>query len=232
MAYACFQHARLKSGRDNYLDSAQAYLRKLEFRGRSGYYWPLARAAQARVLLVRGDTIGALRALRDARSKAPAEETPGILLLSLQAERLGTSAGQWEDSLRWSYPLSPETRLLGAAQPRPMRPISPSAPAPSAVPDRVGTSTGAPTAPPLKSGWSLQLGVFSLAPNANKFVKELAAKKIAARIEPMQGRTGTLHRVLYGSFASEAAALAEGKRSLKPAGYEYRVVAPTATQKP
>jgi TolA-binding protein len=37
MAYACIQLVRQRPGREAYLDSAQAYLRKLEFRGRSGY---------------------------------------------------------------------------------------------------------------------------------------------------------------------------------------------------
>ena len=114
MAYSCIQLVRQRPGKDGYLDTAQAYLRKLEFRGRSGYYWPLARATQARVLLMRGDTVGAQRALRDARGKAPAEEMPGVLLLSLQAGDPG-DGGAWADSLRWDYPLSPETRLLGSA---------------------------------------------------------------------------------------------------------------------
>ena len=227
MAYSCIQLVRQNSGKDAYLDTAQAYLRKLEFRGRNGYYWPLARAAQARVLLMRGDTVGAQRALRDARSKSPVEELPGVLLLSLQSEKSGTSTGPWEDSLRWGYPLSPETRLIGAPRARPVKPAASVIPAPAGK-DRVSTPpvTPKPT-PQISSGsWSLQLGVFSQQDNARNLVKDLAAKNIAARIEPMQGRTGSLHRVLVGSFANEAAATAEGKRSLKPNGYEYRAVEP------
>jgi cell division septation protein DedD len=231
MAYSCIQLVRLKPGKDAYLDSAQAYLRKLEFRGRTGYYWPLARAAQGRVLLLRGDTVGAQRALRDARGKAPAEEVPGVLLLSLQTENStgarSASAGQWEDSLRWGYPLSPETKLLGT----PARPRAVAAPVvvppvvqPAPAPQPVNT---AKTAPQTSSGsWSLQLGVFSQPENARKFVKELAAKKITARIETMPGRTAPLHRVLYGAFATEAVAAADGKRLLRPKGYEFRVVEP------
>jgi tetratricopeptide (TPR) repeat protein len=224
MAYACIQLVKQRSGREAYLDTAQAYLRKLEFRGRSGYYWPLARAAQARVLLLRGDTVGAQRALRDARGKVPVEEMPGVLLLSLQADPRGTPAGAWEDSLRWGYSLSPETRLLGEA-----RLGAPRARAVAAVPAAPAKDhVAAPSVPaPAKAGgWSLQLGVFSQPENARKFVQELAAKKITARVEPMPGRTGTLHRVLYGSFATEAAAVADGKKSVKPKGYEYRVVEP------
>lgn len=219
MAYACIQLVKQRAGREAYLDTAQAYLRKLEFRGRSGYYWPLARAAQARVLLLRGDTVGAHRALRDARGKAPAEEMPGVLLLSLQADPRGSAAGAWEDSLRWGYSLSPETKLLAEARPR-----ARAAAVPAVAPAQAGKDHVA--APAAKSGWSLQLGAFSQPENARKFVEELAAKKIAARVEPMKGRTGTLHRVLHGSFATEAAAVAEGKKAVKPKGYEYRVVGP------
>jgi cell division protein FtsN len=173
------------------------------------------------VLLLRGDTVGAHRALRDARGKAPAEEMPGVLLLSLQSDPQGTAAGAWEDSLRWGYSLSPETRLLGAPRARAV------AAAPAAPAKDHAAAVSAPVPATRKPGaWSLQLGVFSQPENAGKFVQELAAKKIPARVEPMQGRTGTLHRVLYGSFATEAAAVADGKKMVKPKGYEYRVVGP------
>jgi tetratricopeptide (TPR) repeat protein len=215
MAYACIQLVRQKPGKEAYLDSAQAYLRKLEFKGRSGYYWPLARAAQARVHLMRGDTVAALRALRDARTKAPAEEAPGVLLLSVQAEPGGASAEAWEDSLRWGYPLSPETRLL-------MSKSRARGPAPVKV--HAATPTPEPQSATGKPGYSLQLGVFSQRENADNFVRELAAKKIEVRIEPIQGRTGPLYRVLHGTFGSADAAAAQGKRFLKPKGFEYRVV--------
>ena len=222
MAYSCIQLVRQRPGKDGYLDTAQAYLRKLEFRGRSGYYWPLARATQARVLLMRGDTVGAQRALRDARGKAPAEEMPGVLLLSLQAGDPG-DGGAWADSLRWDYPLSPETRLLGSAA-RARAPQATPAPPPQ---DHVTTPPPPVVKTPLlKGAYSLQLGVFSQVENARKFVAELAAKNIPARVEPMQGRSGQLHRVLYGAFANEALAAAEGKKVVTPKGYEFRVVTP------
>jgi hypothetical protein len=72
----------------------------------------------------------------------------------------------------------------------------------------------------------LQLGVFSQEANARRFSQELGSKSIAVRIVPMAGRTGPLYRVLYGGFKTETVALAEGKRLLKPQGYEFRVVKP------
>ena len=224
LAYSCIQMVK-RGGRDAYLDTAQSYLRKLEFKGRDGYYWPLARAAQARVLLMRGDTVGAQRAARDARSKAPAEETPGILLLSLQAEPQATAAGAWDDSLRWSYPLSPETRLLAssAVAARPAAPAAASQPPATSKAAHVPAVSSASAA---SGAFALQLGVFSKESNAQRFVKTLGAKNIACRIATMPGRTTPLYRVLYGSFASDAAAAAEGKRVLKPGGFDYRVVEP------
>jgi cell division septation protein DedD len=224
MAHACIQHARLRSGRGNYLDTAQAYLRKLEFRGKDGYYWPMARAAQARIHLMRGDTVGALRALRDARSRAPAEERASVLLLSYLAEKPGSSAAaEWEDSLRWGYPLSPEARALPPARARPVAALpAPSAPAvnTSAPATPAPTTTGA-----LPKGYHLQLGVFSSSVNAERLRDELAGKKVSARVDPLRSGGKELHRVTTGPFRNAAAAEAEGKR-LKALGYEHRVIAP------
>lgn len=230
MAHACMQHARQRAGRLSYLDTAQAYLRKLEFRGKDGYYWPMARAAQARIHLMRGDTVGAQRALRDARSRAPAEERAGVLLLSYLAEKPGSAAAaEWEDSLRWGYPLSPETRALPAARARPVALPEPSAPAANTSAPVVAPATPAPTTPgALARGYHLQLGVFSSSANAERLRKELAGKKIVARVDPLPPTKTSgkeMHRVTTGPFTSAAAAESEGKR-LKALGYEYRVVAP------
>jgi cell division septation protein DedD len=224
MAHACIQHARLRAGRGSYLDTAQAYLRKLEFRGKDGYYWPMARAAQARIHLMRGDTVGALRALRDARSRAPAEERAGVLLLSYLAEKPGSAAAaEWEDSLRWGYPLSPETRALPPARARPVADV----PAPSAPPANTATvPTPAPAATgTLPKGYHLQLGVFSSTANAERLRNELAGKKIPARVDPWRSGGKELYRVTTGPFKSAAGAEAEGKR-LKALGYDNRVLAP------
>jgi len=210
MAHACLQLVKRQPARAAYLDTALAYLRLIEAKGSGAYFWPLARAAQARALMARGepgDTAAAIRALQGAHGRMPPEETPGLLLLSLQADPQSPKATAWEDSLRWTWPLSPEARSLSAT--RAARP-TPTTPAVPEKPRIAGTHT-------------LQLGVFSLRDNAERLVKELAGRKVIARIAPLRSGDRELFRVLSGGFHSAAAAEAEGKR-LKTLGYEYRVV--------
>jgi cell division septation protein DedD len=215
MAHACIQLVRLRPEKSAYLDTAAAYLRVLEARGRSTYYWPLARAAHARVHLLRGNTEEAALALRDARRKAPPEEMPGVLLLSLLAEPSAPEAGAWEDSLRWNYPLSPEARSLG-------QPVVRSAPAP-----QIPAPAATPASPPPRAaggGHALQLGAFSQPDNAERLRRELTAKKIPARVEPLRTGDKTLYRVLSGNYRDAESAAREGRRLLTPKGYAFRVV--------
>jgi hypothetical protein len=216
MAHACIQYARARPDRAAYLDTALVYLRGLESKGRTSYYWPLARATQARVRLLRGDIAEALRDLREARTRAPAEEIPGILLLSLQADPTSPEAGAWEDSLRWSYPLSPEAQALA----QPAQPIHalPQPPPPHSTPKPNEKESRA------SAGHALQIGAFSLRENAERLQGELAAKKITARIEPLFTPERTLYRVLSGSYPDAATAKREGERLLTPLGYAFRVV--------
>lgn len=240
MAHACVRLAQQRPGREAYLDTALIYLRALEAKGRGVYYWPLARAAQARILLLRGDTAAAARALRDARTRAPAEERPGVFLLSLQAEPRSPEAGAWADSLRWNYPLSPEAGILSLSAARPAaesveaRPANPpaAAPAPVAVPVPVPvtppkaapTETQAPAPARPRGSHTLQLGAFSLPENAERLRAELAAKKIVARVEPLRSGDRTLFRVLAGDYPDAGTAQREGKKLFAPLGYAYRVV--------
>jgi hypothetical protein len=233
MAHACLRLAQQRSDRAAYLDTALVYLRGLENKGRSAYYWPLARAAQARIYLMREDTIAAARALRDARSRAPAEEKPGVLLLSLIAEPHSPEAGAWEDSLRWNYPLSPETGLLTlrdrAVLPPPVpkaatpNPTTPTAPAVVPVPSIPATGSD-PKPATVRGSHALQLGAFSQVENAERLRVELASKKIAARVTPQTSGSRTLYRVLAGGYPDAATAQREGNKLLGPLGYAFRVV--------
>jgi cell division septation protein DedD len=226
MAYSCLQFARSRPDRAAYLDTAETYVTALESKGRGAYYWPLARAARARILLARGtkdDSVSAARALRDARSTVPPEEAAGVLLLSLQAQPAAPEAAAWDDSLRWDYPLSPEARLLG--QPKPRVAASPTpAPAATPMPQVVPRPEPVPPKPdpaPLKKGGSsLQLGAFAQRDNAERFRAELAAKKIDARIVPLTASGKTLYRVLAGNYPDAETAQREGKKT----GYAFRVV--------
>lgn len=212
MAYSCLQFARSREDRIAYLDTAESYLTALEAKGRDTYYWPLARATHARVLLERGDSARAASALRDARASVPPEETPGVLLLSLQAGPASAEAPAWEDSLRWDYSLSPEARSL----PRPAARAA--TPMPQAVP-----RPKAPVAKPeplAQGGHSLQLGAFAQHENAERLRAELASRKIDARIVPLTVGGKTLYRVLAGNYADAETAQREGKKL----GYPFRVV--------
>ncbi len=216
MAHSCLQYARQRAGRAAYLDTAEAYLNRIESKGRNSYYWSLARAARARILLERGDAesrSGAARALHDARSATPPEETPAVLLLSLQAQPSAPQASAWEDSLRWAYPLSPETRSLS----RPNPTIAPT-PMPQAVPRP-------PSPPPVTmGGFALQLGAFAQGDNAERLRAELATKGIDARVAPISISGRVLHRVLAGNYPDAETAQREGARMLGARGYEFRVV--------
>ncbi len=236
MAHACVRLAQQRSDREAYLDTALTYLHALEAKGRAVYYWPLARAAQARIYLLRGDTVAAARALRDARSRAPAEERPSVFLLSLQAEPHSPEAGAWEDSLRWNYPLSPEAGLLargatGATDAPTEPPASAAVPVPVTVPIPVPhipahSTPPAPATPSARAHGShtLQLGAFSQPENAERLRAELATKRIPARVEPLRSGNRTLFRVLAGNYPDAATAQQEGKKIFAPLGYAYRVV--------
>jgi hypothetical protein len=211
MAHACIQYVKQRPEKSAYLDTALAYLDMLEANGRSSYYWPLARAARARVHLQRGDSVAATNALQDARADAPPEERPGALLLSRQTEPSSSKAAAWEDSLRWNYPLSPEAKTLAP----------PARPAPALSPIRKEPPPK-PVAP--WGGHALQLGAFSSLENAERLQRDLAEKKIEARIEPLQVGNRLLHRVLAGDYPDAETAAREGRRLLTPLGYEFRVV--------
>ena len=217
MAHACLQMVKQQPGRVAYLDTALAYLQRLEAKGPKAYYWPLGRATQARVHLARGgvgDTVAAVRALQGARGRMPPEETPGLLLLSLKTEPGSPQAGAWQDSLRWSYPLSPEARSLPQADPR--RTTTPSSPP---------FSPATPSSPPMKGTHMLQLGAFAQVENAERLRADLADRNIVAHIEPVRVGNRTLHRVVTGDFPDAGAAQQEGKRLLDRLGYSFRVVA-------
>lgn len=213
MAYSCLQFARSRPDRIAYLDTAESYLNALEAKGRDTYYWPLARAAHARVSLERGDTSRAAPALRDARASVPPEEAAGVLLLSLQAQPAAPEAAGWEDSLRWDYSLSPEARSLPGSGARAATPI------PQVVP-RPEAPVAKPEPSPARGGFSLQLGAFAQRENAERLSAELASRKIGARIVPLATGGKTLYRVLAGNYPDAETAQREGKKL----GYPFRVV--------
>jgi hypothetical protein len=213
MAHACLQLVKQQPARSAYLDTALGYLKRLDAKGERAYFWPLGRATQARVHLARGDTVAARRALATARARMPAEEIPALLLLSLQVDPKGPQALAYEDSLRWTYPLSPEAMSL----PRPPAREVVTPPPPRTSPPN--------TPPPSYRGThTLQLGAFALRENAERLRLELAAKNVVARVEPLRSGNQMLHRVVTGEYPNALTARNEGERLLRPLGYTFRVV--------
>lgn len=75
--------------------------------------------------------------------------------------------------------------------------------------------------------WTLQLGAFSIESNAEMLSNSLKAKKIDAKISPVETDEKKLYRVLTGSFSSKEEALDYGKRVLLPLELEFQ---PTKNQ--
>ena len=122
------------------------------------------------------------------------------------------------------YPLGPETSaqgvdpvaaVLGASR-RQAPPASASTKArPAAQSKAKSKAKSSPKAP---GGYTLHLASFRGEANAQRLVRELAAKKVSARVAQVDlGPKGRWHRVLVGGFASRAQAQAQGQK-LRQAG--------------
>ena len=220
MAYSCLQFS-LVSHQKAYLDSGLKYLERFKSKKTSGdYYRPLALSAKARTLLTRGkrgDTATALTVLREAQHRSPAEEIPGIMLLAARALQHSNpdDGKEWEDSLLWDYPFSPEALLLSSS-PKFKNILIPSSP-------KSKTQVSTPSAPSPR--YTLQLGLFSVARNAEEMRKRLAAKKIVVRVEQVTSDGDRMYRVLYGDFPDAPSARQEGTRIFKRLAYAFQVAA-------
>ncbi len=217
MAYSCLQYALQTPRQKTYLDSSLHYVdRLLKTRNASAYYRPMALTARARTLLARGsrsDTIAAFKALDEARRQAPPEETPGVYLLSSTVpNRLHDDAEKvWEDSLLWNYPFSPEAGLVTPShKPAASRRLS----------QKAAVKNPSPATSPR---YTLQLGYFSVARNAEEMRKGLAKKGIQVRMEKIDSGKRPLFRVSYGDFPNPVSAHKEGLRLFKPIAYAYQI---------
>ena len=194
---------------------------------------PLALAIKARLMIARGnngDTAAALKALDEARRRAPDEEVPANLLLSAQAAKRVNpdTAMLWEDSVMWEYPTSMEASLLVtpaassvASTQGATTSTTSTTPAPSPSTSSAKSAVSKTKAP---SRYTLQLGSFTLGRNAEEMRKKLAAKKIRVWIEQNAQGASRAYRVFHGIFADSLSARKEGLRLFKPMSYPFRVV--------
>jgi len=95
------------------------------------------------------------------------------------------------------------------------------APEPAAAPDR----TEAQAAPAAADGWSVQLGSFSEAANADQLARRVSTYGYSARVSEYLTGGQTLHRVRVGGFASRDQAEVAAS-SLSAHGFMPRVFPP------
>ncbi|MFA6835696.1 MAG: SPOR domain-containing protein [Fibrobacteraceae bacterium] len=74
------------------------------------------------------------------------------------------------------------------------------------------------------SGWTLQLGAFSVKSNAETLTSNLKKRKINAKIVESKGENRTLYLVQTGTFSTKTDALDFGEKKLSPLKLEYQPV--------
>ena len=102
------------------------------------------------------------------------------------------------------------------------------APALIDLPDFDSDETGKKSAPASavqsrqEEPWTLQLGAFSMKPNAEALTENLKKRKIPCRIVEQTQDTRTLYVVQSGDFASKEKAIDYGARELSPLNVDFR----------
>jgi len=216
MAYSCLQFS-IASHQKPYLDTGLHYLERFKPKKSNEYYRPLALTARARTLITRskrGDTTLALVVLGEAERHSPSEEMPGVLLLASKAlENVRPDEGKLlEDSLIWNYPFSPEAGLVNVA-PQSTRFLS--------TPEKSASKSSTASGESLR--YTLQLGKFSVAKNAEELRKRLALKGIHVLVQEVSANGESQYRVFYGNFPDVASARKNGARIFKPLAVAFQV---------
>jgi tetratricopeptide (TPR) repeat protein len=246
MGNACMSYAQSKTDKAAYLDSALAYFEQLSKDQKGdAYYLPLALEGEAKAKAMKGDRDGAWEAAKSAMDKAPDEERSTLLLLSAQL-RQGVDREdekRFIEKLVSQYPQSPEARYLrklnsgtdpsrwkaGSGLPKAIV---------SAIKDSTVANAGAPghgadssgkatvTAPVTSGGdgkqqgndkgFTLQLGAFSQAPNAQAMVANVTKLGFAPELVESARNGKRIYQVRLGRFPSAEAATAYALKNLKP----------------
>ncbi len=216
MAYSWLQLSRQSPAKKGCLDSGLRSLSRIQ--NHRGYYFPLALATKARLLLARGkpgDTTSALAALEEARRRIPPEEFAATLLLSAQAAPRSNPDDRrlWEDSVLWEFPASLEASFLVSRFP-----------AHKASPEREASGSAKGSAAAAGPQYALLLGTFSVPKNADEIRKNLAAKGIRVWIEQKNAHESRMFYVLHGIYPDSASARKEGLRLFKPLAFPFQII--------
>jgi len=243
MGNACLSLAQSRTDKAAYLDSGAAYFQTLLTRLKpDDYYHPLALEGLARAKIAKGDRDGAWQAALEALDKAPDEEKPPLLLISAQL-RQGVDREEEKGlmtRLLIHYPQSPEARYLrkfnagadtsrwkaGPGLPRPaFPPVTPVTPAKDSLPpaakaaDSSGKVTETPTLPKppaAAKAFTLQLGAFSQAGNAQAMMGSVSKLGLNPELVESERAGKRIYQVRLGRFATSAEAEEYARRELKP----------------
>lgn len=239
MGNACHAFAASRPDRLAYLDTGLVYLRKLlDLSPPENYYHALALEGMARIRLSLGDVDEAWESVQGALDRAPEDERASILLLSAQLRRNvdRDAERKFLDRLAKEHPQSPEVRHLrrlnGGADISKWRapavpvaaklPVDSAAKAePSAVPTETApTPAMAATASAVTTAsagtFTLQLGAFAQAGNAQGMVRELSRMGFAPELSESRRGGKAIYQVRLGRFASQAEAEEYAKTHLAP----------------
>lgn len=226
--------------------AAAYFQRLLDMTPNDQYYHALALEGTAKVRMAKGDWAGAWEAARSALEKAPEDERASILLLAAQLRRGADREEERRLLVRLAseHPQSPEVRHLrklnGNTDPSRWRapavpgapktfpppdsatrataagPVTPALPSPG-TPAPGGSQAGSqPAVPPGQGGFTLQLGAFAQAANAQSMMADLAKMGFAPEtVESLRGGK-RIYQVRLGRFSSAEAALEFARVNLKP----------------
>lgn len=240
MGNACLSLAQGRPDKAAYFDSGAVWFQRMVDQSKPDeYYYPLALEGLAKVKAAKGDRGGAWQAARMAMDKAPEEEQGPLLLLAAQL-RQGVDRAEEKNlmsRLLNRYPQSPEARYLrklnagvdtarwksGSGLPRPVPQIPKDSLGIAAAPGDANPEPKAPVTPVLpapagsgEKGYTLQLGAFSQAANAQAMMAGLAKAGFAPeQVESSHGGK-RIFQVRLGRFPNAEAAAEYARINLKP----------------
>ncbi|MDQ3002915.1 MAG: SPOR domain-containing protein [Fibrobacterota bacterium] len=239
MGNACLALAKSRPDRTNYLDTGAVWFQNLLNQSTpDDYYYPLALEGLAKAKAAKGDREGAWQAARTALDKAP-EEVRGPLLLLAAQLRQGVNRNEEKGMMArlvGQYPQSPEARYLrklnlgvdtsrwksGSSLPRPAVPPAKDSLAfalpkgPDTAKDATVTQTLPTAVKPGEMGFTLQLGAFSQASNADAMMTNLAKLGFTAELVESNRGGKRIFQVRLGRFATPDEASEYARLNLKP----------------
>lgn len=243
MGNACLSFAQARPEKAAYVDTGLVYLEKLLGKiGPENYYYPLAWEGVARMKAAKGDREGAWEAAKTALDKAPDDEKAAITLLAAQL-RHDKSREEEKDLLQKlvsKYPQSPEVRYLrrlnGEADPSKWRSGTGPArlaaapadtaktPARDTVTAKLPPSRPAADTTPAAGGFTLQLGAFAQAANAQSLAAGVRKLGLSPEIVESDRSGKRIYQVRLGRFATADQAQDFANRNLKPNRIMFQAV--------